>query len=708
MVGCFRQHSAKTKLEGGITMTQHSNWITLQKRFTGLHGLSWLAQEFADMILRRTVLMDSTIPVNDQECLWLLAALTCLASEKSNSCLNLQKTSDTNSFTPNAPDFEQLPVWAEPDVPNQSPHDFQDIYNRWTETLTRYPLTICQSDDLDSCAPFRLIHGTDGTDSLYLTRNRIAELELTERLKAFMDQDKCASNVTAQMVADSCTYFSNYQGELSNNHQVQAVVKALNVPFFIITGGPGTGKTTVLTVILAWHLLMNPNLDIALCAPTGKASKRMKEAVLDGVEKLQGKISEDIKEKLKELPESTLHSLLGIMPDTGLALRNPTNLLEADLVVVDECSMCDLSLMHQLLLALNPKAKLLLLGDVDQLASVENGTVFADLCRWFQAREKSEFLERLTECYRFPSASPLGGFVQAIITENGTPNYGEIPNSNSKGLYDGQTYLREGGVSCLFMGICPDDTTTHKKLQKRLSQWLSEEEVPTDKFTLSELLKMLLKVCGIDSNQWRKPQETSGWNERQWVAYFFNRAENVKILCAMHEGKWGVKSLNRAMQDCLDIHDRANGMPILITRNDKITRLQNGDVGIFYNKRIWFPKSSDARDGGMESIDDATKKLLGKYADMSFVSFEESQLPPHENAFAMTIHKSQGSGYDNVLLFLPEKDNPILTRELVYTGITRTQRNCIVIADKQVMQNAIKRKTMRWTGIQALLDDRIS
>ena len=155
------------------------------------------------------------------------------------------------------------------------------------------------------------------------------------------------------------------------------------------------------------------------------------------------------------------------------------------------------------------------------------------------------------------------------------------------------------------------------------------------------------------------------------------------------------------MQICLGISDKKNGMPIMIARNDRTTNLRNGDVGVFYDKKIWFPLGESTE---IPELDEETKKLLGKYARVSFVSYEEVQLPEHENAFAMTIHKSQGSGYDNVFLFLPEKDNPILTRELVYTGITRTQRNCIVIAPRTILEEAVKRKTSRWTGLDTLLD----
>ncbi len=682
-------------------MTEQSNWITLQKRFSSLKGLSWLAQEFADMVLRRTVLKDTTISSEDQECLWLLAAMACAAVEKSNSCLILQETPEPNAFTENASDFEQLPIWSELDVPEQSPLDFQKIYQRWPEVVMRYPDTICQDDDSASKAPLRLIRETDGHASLYLTRYRSAELGFAKQLNNLMAKGECASQVTAERVAESCELFCRKQGELSQNHQVQAVVKALKVPFFIVTGGPGTGKTTVLTVILAWHLRQNPKLNIALCAPTGKASKRMKEAVLDGVKKLRGIIDEEIKAKLNELQESTLHSLLGIVPDTGLARRNPTNPLEADLVVVDECSMCDLSLMNQLLLALKPDAKLLLLGDADQLASVDSGMVFADICRWLQARGKMEFLERLTECHRFPSQSPLGGFVQSIIAEDKEPDY--------KGLYAGQTFLRnspgdKGKTSCLFLGIPFEATKSREKLKKHpFFSTLPETEDSSTKFTLVELLKVLLTKCDIDWKHWSKPLASKDWTEEQWIAYYYKRAESVKLLGALREGSVGVKRLNAAMQECLGIRDRGNGMPILITQNDKITNLQNGDIGIFFNKKVWFPKDVNNGAAGTASLDATATGLFGKYADMRFVSFNETQLPPHENAFAMTIHKSQGSGYENVFLFLPERDKPSLTRELVYTGITRTQTNCIVIANDQVLKNAIQRKTIRWTGVQALL-----
>ncbi|MBR0458059.1 MAG: exodeoxyribonuclease V subunit alpha [Victivallales bacterium] len=673
-----------------------TTWISLQDSFLGLHGLSFLAREFADMILRQTIrIKGGDVPASDQECLWLLAAMSCAAMEASNSCLLLQNPDvlDEKLFTQEAQDYAQLSLWAEADaVEPQRSCDFREIYRRWPQIVHKYPETICEEmPSSQYAAPLCLVQQNEKT-RLYLSRYRAAEREFCKCIQPMLAQETPAESVPPERIAASCTLFQHAGMPHEANHQIQAVAKALRSHFFIITGGPGTGKTTVLTVFLAWMFQQNPEWKVALCAPTGKASDRMTQAIRDGIQNLTGEINASIQNKLRELSAVTVHKLLRINTATGQSPYHQNNHLNCELVVVDECSMCDLTMMTQLLQALPPEARLLLLGDADQLASVENGTVLADLCRWMRDRQKNDFYERLEECYRFPASSPLGGFVRELIQKDGKPDY--------DGLYQGTTFQRAPNqTSCLFQGFSP------KTLQKRdsLQQALRQTKTSSEKLTLPDALKMLLEACGIDWKTWKSPRGTSDWQEREWVAYYYNRAESVKLLCAVRKGSWGVKQLNAAMQTCLGISSKANGMPVMITRNDPVTGLNNGDIGVYYHQKIWFPKRGKEGCLSHTTMPEATRNLLGKYAHISFVAFEEAQLPDYEDAFAMTIHKSQGSGYDNVLLFLPEKDNPILTRELIYTGITRTQQNCLVIANQELLKTAANRQTLRWTGLQELL-----
>ena len=415
--------------------------------------------------------------------------------------------------------------------------------------------------------------------------------------------------------------------------------------------GKGTGKTTVLTVILALELQRNPECRITLCAPTGKAAARMKESIARELA-ADGSLSianDAVRQSLAALVPQTLHAVLGISPETGIAYRNRQNPLETELVVVDECSMSSLELVHQLLDALPPTARLILLGDQNQLASVESGVVFAELC---DCDSLQPHVCRLIENHRSKTNQPLCDFVNQMILE-GQEQLSDTMDGMLQKLYNSQ------------------DGNQFQTIRLRHDQKRHEAL----KLALKNLLETI-STSSIDFHRWNSPKS---------VEEAFSYSLQFKILCAVREGDYGILTINSLMRDLLNMEaPYPDGLPLLVTQNDPVTGLRNGDVGVCFQGKVHFPVADGPQ---------------------PFRAFAPVQLPPHEDAFAMTIHKSQGSDYPVVLMVLPSLDNPIMTRELVYTGITRTKKSFFLIAepDDKILKTAILRKTQRWSGLKYLL-----
>jgi len=378
--------------------------------------------------------------------------------------------------------------------------------------------------------------------------------------------------------------------------QEAAIERALASPLTILAGGPGTGKTATAAQILR---RMEPLPRVALAAPTGKAAARL-EAAFGG------------------LRASTLHRLLGIRPDGGRPRYHAANPLALDMLVVDEVSMAPLPLLRMLFDALPPTARVLLLGDPDQLASVDPGSVLADVvdAASVPGSPLGGTLAVLRRNYRFDAGSPVARACEAI---------------------------REGR----------SDALESKPLPKKLDEALREP---------------VLEGYG-PLGQERDPVKA------------LEALERFRILCAVRQGPYGVEELNRRAAALLQ---REAGTPILITQNAPGLGLFNGDTGIL------LPDPSEP-DGPLWAWFPGERRIA------------PAQLPPYEPAFAMTVHKSQGSEFDRVLLVLPEHDNPVLTRELLYTGLTRARRRADLWANPDVLETAVARRTERASGLRERL-----
>lgn len=488
---------------------------------------------------------------------------------------------------------------------------------------------------------------------VYLHRLRGYELNVARRLMQ-LDGPR-ASGVTPAQIHGCHEYFAGTPYE--EDWQQRAVYQALRRRLSVVTGGPGTGKTTVLSLILAWRYVEQPTLAVALCAPTGKAAQRMRDAVtgaIGGIRELPRR--EEVTAALMGLSGRTLHRLLGLNETSDAPRFHAGHPLPYDLVVVDECSMMSLQLFSQLLSALKPGAELLLLGDKDQLTSVDAGNIMAELYASFASRPvaRGEYpaVTRLVRNHRSKANAALCAFVFRMAELSGPGGSEGLPWER----------LAEPGAPTA------DGWTGRCQLRP-----LPGKDEAAMEVELAEALRLLPPLAG-DGELWRLWRRAASSLD---AAYRLTEA--FKVLCAVREGRYGVLTLNAILRRMLRFSQPyATGLPVIVTRNDEVTGLNNGDTGVCFGGRVHFPTERD-----------------GVYR-----SFVPAELPPHECAFAMTIHKSQGSGYDHVLMVLPDHFVPVLTRELVYTGMTRTKRNLTILAPESLLREAIDRPTLRWSGLQ--------
>ena len=485
--------------------------------------------------------------------------------------------------------------------------------------LSGSPVIAC-GDALEAKRPLVL----DG-DNLYLHRMFAAESQLAHRMREL-----------AQYTATPCGDVASWMREIlhvDSKEAIAAATTAVQGRLCVITGGPGTGKTTLAASLIALLLdlrLADPRR-IALAAPTGKAAARLQESVrmqfqdgalADRVPKLRG----------FTLVAGTVHRLL-TRPDPFL-----------DALLVDECSMVDMPLMARLLETLGDTTRLILLGDAGQLSSVEPGSVFSDLCATAedQTSPLAQCIVRLEKSYRFGPTSGIGRLADAI---------------------------RRSDVDSA-LAVLKDNPDTN--------------------------LKDLADEAAFD----QLANETA----EEWAVHIRDsRPEDAfparRVLCAHRRGPFGVTRFNRLVEQRL----RATGLipvddefypgrPIIVTRNDRPTGLSNGDTGVVIRdsqnrRRVWFPD------------------LTGQGADDSRLLVSPSRLPKHESFFALTVHRAQGSEYDQVVFVPGDADSPVNTRELLYTAITRARKKVTVRASEHTVAAAMLRTTSRATGLPERLRD---
>lgn len=433
--------------------------------------------------------------------------------------------------------------------------------------------------------------------------------------------------------------------------QREAAARALSLPLSVISGGPGTGKTSTVVKILALFFDWARERGAAppvieLLAPTGKAAARMMEAISSALEGMENGAL--LRKHIHDA--STIHRALGVLPDNKNRFRRgPEHPLRADVVIVDEASMVDLSLMRHLTEALRDGSRLILLGDRYQLASVEAGSVLSELCAADHEGARGTFSIELKKSYRFSHESGIAELARAI-------REGDSDRC--------VTVLREGRPDLYFQQASSDLTDS------------------------PELRKLVLERYGTALKAGS-------------AAEVLEEMARFRVLCAHRRGAFGVETANELIRiwlvegGLIPYSARENrrtpasefyrGRLILITENDYEMGLFNGDVGL-----LW-PGKDGALLAHFGSGETASRALA------------PAQLPAHETAFALTIHKSQGSEHDEIALVLPNENSPLLTRELFYTGVTRARKCVHVFGEEKSVRAAPQRSVVRHSGLGATL-----
>jgi len=462
---------------------------------------------------------------------------------------------------------------------------------------------------------------------LYLQRYFGYESRLAESVKTLAQQKSG--------VAPDEALLDNYFGKTTagKDWQREAARRAVQNGLTIISGGPGTGKTTTVVKILAVLLdLFGADLHIELAAPTGKAAMRLQESVQASLAGLD--VSDAVRNAMPQQAK-TLHRLLGVQRNSPQFRHNRNNPLPCDMLIVDEASMVDLALMSKLVESLKPGGRLILLGDKDQLVSVESGAVLGDLMQGLPDNRVE-----LLRTFRF--------------------------DDNIKRLAEAVN----GGRSNEAWELMGDDAVDNLML-------LQGNPVSYATGFYLAYMAAVRKFTGAETD----------------VPKLFALFQRFRVLCATRHGALGVDGINLGLELNLarsGFSCRSGewypGRPVLITRNDYTLDLYNGDIGLCLadadgKLKVWFEKGAG-----------------------TFTAYSPFRLPQCETVFAMTVHKSQGSEFGEVLVVLPaEEESPVLSRELLYTGITRARNRVVIAAQKKVFQAAVSSLTERSTGLVDML-----
>jgi exodeoxyribonuclease V alpha subunit len=552
----------------------------------------------------------------------------------------------------------------------RGPHDAEGVtcppLDEWMDQLRSSPLVSRRESERPLV--------WDDAGRVYLQRLYQDEQQLARSLRQRALADSMDLSAVQALPVRSLLdrYFRRSNGDSDMDWQKVAALVAILKRLCIISGAPGTGKTTTVAKILGVLLeLAGPStLRIHLCTPTGKAAARLGMALAEAARSLA--CPDRVAEELAALEPCTIHRLLGYQPSRRRFLHTERNPLPADVVVVDEASMVDLVLMSRLVRAIPSDARLIILGDKDQLASVEAGAVFGDLCRGAAGGSYSPALR------------------EAIVALTGAAMKPSVPVPPVSTLRDCLVELHENyrfdpseGIGALARAINAGDGDRIKHVFRaphrqnvRWWQWRTRTEYY--KVLAASALK------GYEAYLASRSAEEALENFSRFM-----------ILSVTIAGPFGVDRINGFVAQQLQkarLIGRSRpwfaGRPVMITRNDYQIGLYNGDTGLVWpdaegRLRVWFEGEG------------------GRLRDIS-----PQRIPPHQTVFAMTVHKSQGSEFNRILLVLPDQDTPLLTRELVYTGCTRARRQVTLLSRDERIAQAVTRTIQRRSGLYDALRPR--
>ncbi|VXC20123.1 RecBCD enzyme subunit RecD [Luteimonas sp. 9C] len=542
----------------------------------------------------------------------------------------------------------------------------------WRADLDASPW-ISQPDEADAESiadtPLVFEHGL-----LYLRRYREYERQLALGLRRIGahrpkggDLDALAP-LFAQLFPDART---------GDDLQARAAAVALRHNLVLVTGGPGTGKTTTITRLLALLAALalqagHPAPRIALAAPTGRAAERMAESVRKAVQALAAAGVDAALLEVLPTAGTTLHRLLGTIPDSPRFRHHADNPLPFDVVVVDEASMIDLPLMAKLVDAVADGARLVLLGDPDQLPSVEAGDVLSGILR--AAGDGTGI------------ADDDDAALQALLGASGhRPGDDREPATaatDARAFPGRRIHLQRGYRQSAALDLAPLATAVRE----------GDAETALSLLRTGELAGVHFHEGQSDPLAAHRDQLLAHWialADTRDPAEALARAGRLRILTAVREGPQGARGLNARIEELLGGTTRRGAGPgyfhgrlLLVTENSYRHRLFNGDIGICLADHsgvvmAWFP-GDDPRHPR---------------------PFHPAALPAHDSAFAMTVHKAQGSEFDTVWLVLPDRFNRVLSRELVYTGMTRARSGLHVVTGAPILRHALARHAGRWSGL---------
>ncbi|MDX1491760.1 MAG: exodeoxyribonuclease V subunit alpha [Pseudohongiellaceae bacterium] len=576
--------------------------------------------------------------VDEDELAVLAVALLCESIKEGHVCLDLRQVADRPIFdTPaTALSLEQ-----------------------WQEALSACPFV----GNIGEVAPLIL------ADSLlYLHRHWVSERQVGENILSRLTP----AEYDQQLLALGLEKL--YSSDLSDRPDWQklAAAQAVSNQFTVISGGPGTGKTTTVVKVLALLIEQKPNLNVRLAAPTGKAAARMVESIRSARRNLQ---LDPLVSRAMPDEASTIHRLLGVQGGRGRRVfrHNRDNPLRMGCLVIDEASMIDLSLMHALLEAVPLQTRLILLGDRDQLASVDAGNVLGDITG--HGTELS---------YTQQSAAKLATLCAYADSE--LPVSGALPK-----IGGAVALLRKSHRFTANSGIGRLARLVNSGQGVQALALLNEASAADSDLAFIELSEKETENLSRTALEWAV-ERYSEYLSCDSVDEALISLSRTRVLCAVHSTAFGDEEVNKliaqglANKGLLSSQENCHGTPIMITVNDYELELYNGDIGL-----LWL-SDTGALQACFAQQDGGVRKL------------PVQSLPQFSPAWALTVHKSQGSEFDQVMLILPNDSNsPLLSRELLYTGITRARSKLVLCASTQALKVACEKVVQRSSGLAALL-----
>ncbi|PIE44377.1 MAG: exodeoxyribonuclease V subunit alpha [Gammaproteobacteria bacterium] len=594
---------------------------------------------------------------------------------RGHSCLPLFVVSDQCLFA--SSDTEQVD-----ETQHQAGYAFPDV-----EIIRACLDPIGLAPELDKALVF-------DNDCLFIRRYWAYEKEVVAALNSRLGEkpltDKQITRVSALLATCYDKSAGTDDGEAAEvNWSKVAVANALLRNFTIITGGPGTGKTFAVTrLLLALQELYDGQLIIELAAPTGKAAQRLNESIIAGKAQL-AELGVSA-EKLNQVPNNakTLHRLLGFRPRSVQPKFAAERLLPCDVLVLDEASMIDLPMLTRIFRATRPDAKLIMSGDPNQLPSVEVGSVLAELTR----QAKNRFSPSTAV-----AIARLTGETHLSVQENDPDHIVTLHKS----------WRFAGSIGELANAVVSgQDSASWQLLKERSGSNFDGLIDPVDpaKLEVSDLAHNVSRINNSDFADWFESivkTHSLSIVRASSVAEAFAALARFRVLAPNRVGPRGVEVLNALAETILSktnpgirTGQHYSGRPIMVTENNYSIRLFNGDVGL-----VWQNDSGQLAAFFEEGKDEQGQTL--------FRQVNLARLPRVETVYAMTIHKTQGSEFDQVAIVLPDYDNELLSRQLLYTAITRAKTSVSVVASQAVWMQAVQRQAIRYSGLARRCDSEI-